>query len=152
MAELKQKGRNALKERRALDKAEREAEREFRLREPNGPSPFELFRENLPVDAKPFALLYWHMECEHRGEKIIAGTSTLDHYEPVWMRCPDCGLVRRWFGNRTATKKQEWMSYCPEGYDMFEWDELYQPSRPLWRFIHDEVLVSQVDEAMTKED
>jgi len=152
MAELKQKGRNALAERRQAAKIEQQLADEFQMREPNGPSPFELFRENLPVDAKPFALLYWHMQCEHRAEKIIAGTSTLDNYEPVWVRCPDCGLVRRWFGNRSATKKQEWVSYCPDGFDMFEWDELFTRDRSMWRFIHDEVLVSQVDEAMTEED
>ena len=60
--------------------------------------------------------------------------------------------MRKWMGNRTDTKKREWMEYCPEGFDMFEWEELFVKDRSLWQFIHDEAMATMVEDSMTAEE
>jgi hypothetical protein len=124
----------------------------YALREPEGPSLFDVFAVELPDDQRVFAKTYWHMRCEHLYEGVVAGNPSLDGLEPVWKRCADCGLVRRWYGNRTASKRQEWMTYCPDGFDMFDWEHLFTKDRGMWLYIHDECLAEMVDESMTKED
>lgn len=151
---LKQKGRPAAKQRESQARQrehERELAAEYRPREPKAPTAFQAFTDGLSDEQRPFATTYWHMQCDHQGEKAIAGNPHGDGYEPVWMRCPDCGLLRRWHGSRTATKSMEWMSYCPDGFDMFEWEELFTRDRSMWMFLHDEALASMVDESMTRE-
>lgn len=122
-----------------------EQQRLFGLREPDGPTPLEEFTETLAPDARVFAELYWHMQCEHVDEEIVLVPS-LDGAEPSHVRCKVCGSVRRWWGTKTETKRQEWSGYCPDGYDMFEWHDMYVRDRSMWQFIHDEVLAEMSEE------
>lgn len=129
-----------------------EQERVFAMRLPQGPSPFVEFVSDLSDEERIFASAYWHMQCEHRNEKPqMIDPSFVNGVTPVTMECPDCGLVRRWHGTRTETKLQEWMSYCPNGYDMFDWQDMFVRDRSMWRFIHDEVLADMVDDSMKEE-
>jgi hypothetical protein len=129
-----------------------EQDRLFSLRQPHGPTPFDDFKEGLADDARVFAKLYWTMRCEHRHETPVTIDPSIVHGTTVaHMSCPECGLIRSWCGTRAATKRREWESYCPEGFDMFDWCDLYVPDRSLWQYIHDEALADMLTEAM-KED
>lgn len=117
----------------------------YSLREPYEPTPRDEFLAGLTDSERIFGQMYWHMECKHDHEVVVAGNPSLDGLEPIWMRCPDCDLVRRWFGTKTETKRQEWISYCPADYDMFDWTDLFHRDRSLWRYIHDECLAEMVE-------
>jgi hypothetical protein len=115
------------------------------MREPHGLTPFEEFTDTLADDARVFATTYWHMQCAHADEEVISQTASfVEGASPEHLRCRNCGLVRRWQGSKTETKRHEWMSYCPDGYDMFEWGDLYVGDRSLWQYIHDECLAEMV--------
>lgn len=119
---------------------------EHPVRQPKEPTPFELFRDGLGFDQRPFALIYWYMQCEHEREEVVSEMSSfMDGVEPRMLRCQDCGCLRHAKSTRLSTKSDEWVSYCPEGYDMFEWADLYTNDRSLWRFIHDECLAEMTN-------
>jgi hypothetical protein len=112
----------------------------------------DLFKAELPEDEQAYAETYWHMQCEHAHEvEIILAASFTNGNEPVWMECPDCGLRRRWDMSRAQTKVNEWTAYCPDGFDMFDWIDLYVKDRSLWRYIYDECQVEMVENSF-KED
>lgn len=130
-----------------------EQERLYGLRVPDGPSEFDVFKEALPKDAKVFAEMYWHMQCAHAHQEDLAlTTSIVEGAEPSHVRCLTCGMVRKWWGTKTLTKQKEWIGYCPDGYDMFDWEGLFVKDRSLWQFIHDEVLAEMAEASMTTEE
>lgn len=124
---------------------EAEQQRLFGLRVPDGPTPFEEFKETLAPDARVYAQLYWNMQCEHDHGAIVLFPS-LEGAEPTHVVCTFCGSMRQWHGTKTETKRQEWIGYCPDGYDMFEWQDLFVRDRSLWQFIHNEVLAEMSEE------
>lgn len=128
-----------------------EDELRFGLRVPIGPSEFDLFKEELPDDAKVFAQMYWHMQCTHEDETVEQTSSYVEGVQPTTVRCIHCGSMRKWQGTKTTTKHAEWTSYCPYGFDMWDWDTLYVNDRYLWRYIHDEVLASMMFEELVAE-
>jgi hypothetical protein len=46
---------------------------------------------------------------------------------------------------RTRLLEAEWRSLCPDGYDMFEWEDLFGKDKSLWSFILEEVEISMVE-------
>lgn len=149
---IKYKEAETAKRKRA-DKFQREQELAHGLREPQGPNAFDQFVAELDTSQRVFAKTYWQMQCEHKHEESVAeSVSFVEGREPIFVRCFDCGANRRWMGTRTATKINEWMSYCPDGYDMFEWEELFVKDRSMWRFIHDEAMYEMVEAAMTTDE
>ena len=131
--------------RKRADALQAEQERVYGLREPRPPSELDVFTASLTDDQKVFARMYFQMECDH-GEfplatlhSFVEGTTLIDAL------CERCGLVRKWMGNKTETARAEWMSYCPDGFDMFDWLDLYTKDRGAWRFIHDEVLSEMME-------
>lgn len=145
---LKEKGRHVEQQRQTQQTVDEELGMIYRMREPDGPSAFETFAAELEDEQRPFAKLYWTMQCDHAHEEKVAVDAS---GAPIMVRCTDCGIVRRWQGTRGATKVQEWMSYCPDGFDMFEWQDLYVRDRSMWQFIHDEVLAEQVTITLAEE-
>lgn len=128
-------------------------EREFRLREPDGPSEFKLFKDALDESAKPFAEMYWHMKCPHKREVEVAVIpSMVLGKEASHVQCLDCDIIRRWHGTKTLTKQKEWIGYCPDGYDMFDWEALFLRDRSMWQLIHDEVLAEMAEASMATEE
>lgn len=147
MAALKRKGAQAAK-----PKEDVEQERVFGLREPIS-TEYTMFLNELPIDQRPFGKVYFQMECGHAGEEwVVTLTSLVEQNEKTHLLCDRCGLLRRWWGTRTATIKQEWNGYCPDGYDAFEWADLFVKDRGLWRFVHNEVLDEMTSDAMKEDD
>jgi hypothetical protein len=120
---------------------------EHQLREPKGASEFELFLAELEDDEKPFGRHLFQMDCAHANcEKVASLGRWSDDTEEIWHVCKRCGYILRGC-TKTAQRTNEWMSYCPVGFDMFDWQELYQSDKSLWRYIFDEAqdeLVSSV--------
>jgi hypothetical protein len=109
------------------------------VREPFSPTALDMFTLELPEDERDDAEEYWHMQCEHGHEvEVVLAASFTNGNEPVWMRCPDCGVRRRWQGTRASTKVDEWMSYQPDGFNNLDWLDLYVKDRSLWRYIYRE--------------
>lgn len=134
------------KRRQAQTAKEREEALAYSLRPPKEPTAFEEFYAKLSDGERVFAVMYWHMQCEHAKEVVIVETASfVNGNEPEMTECQDCGITRQWHGTKTETKRQEWIGYCPEGYDMWDWMALYVKDRSLWQFIHDEVLAEQLE-------
>lgn len=138
--------------RKQADSFVAEQERVYGLREPRPPSKIEEFTAKLADDQKVFARMYFQMECGHELLPIAKTVSYVDGIKVHSILCQHCALVRTWQGSKTATDQAEWVSYCPDGFDMFDWQDLYTKDRGVWRFIHDEVLAEMVSESMTKEE
>lgn len=121
---------------RAVDAKTREDTLAYSLREPGEPTAFDLFRKNLSEDAKPFAMLYFQMQCEHGRRTIAERYSMVDGNDAAFAVCDHCGAAFR----LPYSKWQEWINYCPDGFDMIEWADMYSRDKSMWQFIHDEVL------------
>lgn len=146
---IKEKGRRALAGRQAAKKQHQEQESLFRLRAPQPKTLFELFRDELPDDQKPFARKLFQMDCLHADEeKTVVFARSVEQTDIVWLTCPRCELTRRWAGTEPRTKKAEWMTYCPEGFDMFDWESLYDTDKSEWRDIWDECEYTLLAETM----
>ncbi len=117
-------------------------EREHMMREPKPLDDFARFVADLSDDEQPFALKLWQMSCDHYESEVLAVGGD---GQPRSVKCLRCGRVRKWMGSDMSTKLQEWNDYCPDGFDMFEWQELYIRDRRMWRFLHDEALASMVE-------
>jgi hypothetical protein len=102
--------------------------------------PFELeeYRRSLPADLQPHALRLFKAECDHQW--VVAGTKApLDpNGREDWLGCERCAILVKRAGV-IAMLRDEWRQYCPEGYDMFTWDDLFTKDKTLWRFIIEEV-------------
>lgn len=137
---LKKKGKDAKLPVEPLD-----LRLQFELREPKPPTEFDLFVAELDDSQRPFATILWRMACQHTDEVI----ENDPHGTATWVRCKRCDSLRRWLGSTAKTRQGEWMTYCPDGFDMFDWDELYTRDKTLWPFIHDEALYAMLEDAMT---
>lgn len=146
---IKEKGRYAQAARQVAKKRHQEEEKLYGLREPKPQTLFDIFKSELPDDQKPFARKLYQMDCQHPGEEETAVLAKSSHEtETVWLTCPTCGLTWRWFGTMSATKKAEWASYCPEGFDQFDWEELYTRDKAMWKILYDEAEYSLVEDSM----
>ena len=119
------------------------------LREPHE---LETYRRELPYDLQPFAAKLFKMECGHIDREVTAMKAPLDPSErEEWWRCPRC-----WYSAKKQTYlrelQAEWASYCPDGYDMWEWMDMFTKDRSLWRFIYEEAEVELVDIALGREE
>jgi hypothetical protein len=138
--------------RQRVDRYLAEMQRVFGMREPRHEDEFLAFHDNLKADEIPFALKLFQMSCDHPKTEIIAQKGSWTSGEPVYFTaCVRCALVRR-DAAPTFMLREEWDSHCPEGYDAFDWGDLFTKDKTLWRFIHDEVLAEQVSGSMTEED
>lgn len=130
-----------------------EMQRVFGLREPRHESEFLEFYDTLKEDERMFAVKLFQMSCWHdRNERVASSIAWSSGEGYVYIACTRCGLVRR---DDTSVKRMrlaEWNSYCPEGFDAFDWTDLLMTDKSIWRFIHDEALAEMVDASMTKED
>lgn len=107
------------------------------MREPK-PGAFLSFLDSLSDEQKPNALDLFRMECSHANLNVLVVIAPLDPAErEEWMQCDRCGLVLK-YGSKTSMLNQEWMHYCPEGYDMFDWQDLFTRDKSLWSFIVEE--------------
>jgi len=143
------KRRTAAKPERNIDF---EQELQYGLREPRGLTPFEEFEAGLPDDQRPFARRLWMMSCTH-GERVVATKESWTTGETdKLVVCDNCGYAGKWLGSRTATLRREWQTYCPDGFDAFEWDDLFVTDKSLWPFIYDEAEFAMVADSMRGED
>lgn len=128
-------------------KREREQTMAYGLREPKQASEFDLFKASLADDEKPFAMKLWQMSCDHSGD-FAAMVVRAENGEHVYRQCERCQLMFSWLGSKTASKAHEFTSYCPNGYDMLDWLDLYTRDRSLWRFLFMEVQAEMVEESI----
>jgi hypothetical protein len=152
---LKEKGSEATAKQQLAAKVEAELQERYGLREPLPPSEFDVFVASLSDDQKPFAKALWQMGCEHKDEVIENTSSILDGVKPTVVRCKHCGLMKTWQGTPASSKRFEWTSFCPDGFDMFEWEDLYQRDKTMWPLIFDEVQYAMLEATMlptTQED
>lgn len=143
---LKSKG-NVVYEKPVKD----EREIDFMLREPREPTAFDLFSQGLEDDQRPFARQLFQMACKHEWEITENTSSIVNGVEPVHVFCPRCSLMVRWQGTYAKTRQSEWRLSCPDGFDMFDWEELFTRKKEMWPLIFDEVLCYLHDDTM-KED
>lgn len=128
-------------------------EMQYGLRVPTGPTEFEAFEATLSDDQKPYARKLFRMACVHGFEVVMEDVSWSEASSNAkHVVCHRCGFVCRQQGSRAAMLRQEWDGYCPDGYDAFDWAELFVTDKSLWPFIHDEVEYVMLETSMTKED
>lgn len=117
---------------------------------------FLAFEDSLSDDERPNAVKLFCQACDHPPAKQvlisyipggIASQRTNERY-----RCERCGLGYMGLPSRTATLKAEWRSYCPQGFDMFEWEDLFTRDKSMWRFIIDEAEFELVKDVLEKGD
>lgn len=116
-----------------------ELEMQYGLREPKQ-TLLTVFADDLPDDEKPFAQKLFQMDCNHFDSEVTVQKSENGISVPERKQCKRCGLSYRVNRTATLTKRAEWDSYCPDGFDMFDWQDLYQRDKSTWRFIFSEVL------------
>lgn len=125
----------------------------YGLREPRGPSEFDLFVEALEDDQRPHAKVLYQMACDHEDADVVMEDATWS--EPDKTKkclCPRCKLLFTRHPTKSATKLAEWRLYCPEGYDAFDWEDLFVTDKSLWPYIYDEAEYALVADSMTRED
>jgi hypothetical protein len=116
--------------------------------------PHELvaYRSELPEDLRPHAAKLFKMECEHTVRDITAVNAPLDPSErEEWWRCRRCWYSAKKTGIN-ATLREEWNSYCPEGFDMWEWADMFTKDRTMWRFIYEEAEYALVADVLGSEE
>lgn len=114
------------------------------LREPHA---LEQYRRELPEDMRPHAAKLFKMECDHAEREVTSVLAPLDPSKrEEWWRCENC-----WHSDKkqskTAELRHEWHGYCPEGYDMWEWADMFTKDKTMWRYIYEEaeyLLVAEV--------
>lgn len=106
---------------------------------PEPDSRFRAFVMELEDDEIPFVMDYWHMRCHHKRLRSLEGSK---------VECVLCGLVMEDNPDLLQMMKDEWTSYCPDGVDMFEWDDLFTKKRSTWQYIHGEVMAALVEEVL----
>ena len=102
------------------------------------PIELERYRRELPTDLQPMAAKLFKMECDHPEKEVVSVIAPLDPSErrSQW-RCNRCHCL----GNTAGKMRmlyEEWLTYCPEGYDMWEWADMFTKDKSLWRFIYEE--------------
>jgi hypothetical protein len=131
-------------------KAEPPQEWQPAMREPQ-PGEFLVFLDSLSDEQKPHALNLFRMACTHVNLDAIVTIAPLDPSKrESWMQCERCGIVMKWAA-KTIMLRQEWMTYCPEGFDMHDWDDLFTKDKSLWTFISDEAEHELVSSALGEE-
>lgn len=105
------------------------------LREPHE---LEAFRRELPPEQQSLAANLFKMDCPHEVREVTASITPLDpSAREEWWKCPRCWYSAKKQG-KLSELRAEWNSYCPEGYDMWEWADMFTKDKTLWRFIYDE--------------
>lgn len=112
------------------------------------PHEFVAFKDALPEDLQPMAAKLFTMQCDHMEREITAVIAPLDPSKrEEWWRCERC-----WYSakkqSKTTNLMAEWNSYCPEGMDMFDWEDMFTRDKGMWRFIYEEAEYDLVAEVL----
>lgn len=134
-----------------VDRYLSELQRIFGMRTPRHENEYLEFLYTLKADEHPFALQLFRMTCTHPKVEVVANGTSMVHDNKRHIACVRCGLVRV-EQSKTKMLIAEWQSYCPTGFDMFDWEDLFTKDKSMWRFLHDECLAEMVEESMTEED
>lgn len=127
------------------------AEERWRPYERNYPFEFGEYEQSLPEDLRPFAVKLYKAECPHSRWEVVTVQAPLDPAQrEQHVRCHRCWYTAKQQG-RMRMLYEEWMSLAPEGYDHFDWGDLFTKDKTLWRYIYEEAEHALVSDVLGEE-